>query len=74
MRDLRSANGLIVNGELVTEAELSNGDEIVIGNTSMRFVVSSAGGKAVEEDEPETRAGGRRRCPSLRRTPRRPVG
>jgi diguanylate cyclase (GGDEF)-like protein len=35
--DLRSTNGTLVNGELITEALLSDGDKIVIGDHLFRF-------------------------------------
>lgn len=36
--DDRSRNGLYVNGERVTEAVLHNGDAIVLGHVSLRYV------------------------------------
>ncbi|MGQ0612274.1 MAG: FHA domain-containing protein [Planctomycetaceae bacterium] len=58
MRDLGSTNGTLVNGEMVTEAPLSHGAKIRIGNTRFVFQdpamaeidLEMAGG---EEDEPE---------------------
>jgi hypothetical protein len=43
--DLSSAggNGVVVNGRSVTEARLSNGDLIQLGNARLRFVAGSAG-------------------------------
>ena len=38
--DLGSTNGSKVNGQKVSEHELSDGDEIVLGNTHMRFEAS----------------------------------
>ena len=35
--DLASTNGTMVNGELITEADLSDGDKIVIGDHLFRF-------------------------------------
>lgn len=38
IKDLESANGTRVNGETVKEAELSNGDEIMLGKYSLVFI------------------------------------
>ncbi|HEV7474299.1 MAG TPA: GGDEF domain-containing protein [Pyrinomonadaceae bacterium] len=35
--DLRSTNGTLVNGELITEVQLTDGDKIVIGDHLFRF-------------------------------------
>jgi hypothetical protein len=35
--DLGSTNGTLVNGVLVSEHELDDGDEIVVGNTTIRY-------------------------------------
>jgi pSer/pThr/pTyr-binding forkhead associated (FHA) protein len=40
IEDLQSTNGTKVNGKRVRSCALSDGDEIVIGQTSFRFVVS----------------------------------
>lgn len=37
LRDIGSGNGTLVNGRQVTEVELSEGDEIEIGETLLRF-------------------------------------
>lgn len=37
--DLRSANGTLVNGELIQERRLVGGEEILVGKTSFRFRV-----------------------------------
>ena len=42
LRDLGSANGTWVNGELVAVHELRPGDEITIGDEAFRFETSSA--------------------------------
>jgi len=41
-RDLDSSNGTRVNGERITKLQLSNGDEIRIGTTSMKFLIEAA--------------------------------
>ena len=38
IKDLESANGTRVNGETVKKAELSNGDEIMLGKYSLVFI------------------------------------
>ena len=35
--DDRSMNGVLVNGERITEASLSDGDEILLGRIGLRF-------------------------------------
>ncbi len=35
--DLGSANGTLVNGELITERRLFGGEEVIIGETFFRF-------------------------------------
>lgn len=37
LEDLSSRNGILVNGELVRRHQLRDGDEIVLGRTSMRY-------------------------------------
>lgn len=37
IRDLQSLNGTYINGTRITEALLNNGDEIVLGNTRIKF-------------------------------------
>ena len=37
--DLGSTNGTLVNGEVVTERELKNGDSITIGQNAVNFAV-----------------------------------
>lgn len=49
--DLGSANGTYVNGASVKEAELQDGDIILIGNTELRFV--DPGVVAADDDEPD---------------------
>jgi type II secretory ATPase GspE/PulE/Tfp pilus assembly ATPase PilB-like protein len=41
VRDLDSRNGLLVNGDKVTEAELFDGDVVKIGQAEMKLVVSA---------------------------------
>ena len=41
LEDLDSSNGIIFNGERVNKAELTNGDEFVIGDTSFTVIISS---------------------------------
>ncbi len=38
IKDLGSANGTMLNGEVITEAVLSNGDEIMLGKYNLVFV------------------------------------
>jgi pSer/pThr/pTyr-binding forkhead associated (FHA) protein len=40
LEDLQSTNGTKVNGKRVRNAELSDGDEIEVGQTKFRFVLS----------------------------------
>ena len=51
LRDLGSGNGTTVNGAPVTEKKLEHGDEIRIGQTTIRFVDEVAFRKAREEAE-----------------------
>ena len=39
--DLNSSNGTYINGENVEEHVLSNGDEILIGDTLLQFQIDS---------------------------------
>ena len=39
VEDNKSANGTLVNGELVTERRLFGGEEVIIGETFFRFRV-----------------------------------
>lgn len=39
LRDLRSTNGTMLNGEPIDEALLSHGDRITIGSQQLRFVI-----------------------------------
>jgi serine phosphatase RsbU (regulator of sigma subunit) len=48
-RDLESRNGTLVNGKPISTCELSNGDDIHIGKTGLRFEL----GAAAEKVEPE---------------------
>jgi pSer/pThr/pTyr-binding forkhead associated (FHA) protein len=41
VEDLNSANGTLVNGVRVNKADLSNGDEILIGTTTFTIVIKS---------------------------------
>lgn len=41
VEDLDSANGIIFNGERVNQAELSNGDEFIIGDTTFTVAIES---------------------------------
>ncbi|MFT6631460.1 MAG: pSer/pThr/pTyr-binding forkhead associated (FHA) protein [Bacteriovoracaceae bacterium] len=41
VEDLDSANGIIYNGERVNKAELTNGDEFIIGDTTFTVAISS---------------------------------
>mgnify|MGYP003690798643 CR=1 FL=1 len=41
LEDLDSANGIILNGERVNKSELSNGDEFLIGDTTLTVTISS---------------------------------
>ncbi len=43
LRDLRSRNGILVNGTRVIEAQLSDGDRIRIGSADLGFSVQKAG-------------------------------
>ena len=43
LRDSRSANGTLVNGQLIAEHVLCNGDEIRIGSTLLRFEAAPCG-------------------------------
>ena len=47
--DDRSLNGVFVNGERVEWSELADGDEILVGCHSLRFIDTSA---AAEQEEP----------------------
>ncbi|NQZ98267.1 MAG: FHA domain-containing protein [Myxococcales bacterium] len=48
IEDLQSTNGTKVNGKRIRSAELSAGDQIEIGHTRFRFVVSGeSGGEGV---------------------------
>jgi hypothetical protein len=50
--DLRSANGVYINGRRVSEEELYDGDEIEIGETLMRFeMVGTSRERIVDEDD-----------------------
>jgi len=40
LRDLNSTSGTFVNGELVLDKSLNHGDEIVIGNCKLQFLLS----------------------------------
>jgi MoxR-like ATPase len=50
IEDLNSRNGVVVAGKLVTRQQLASGDEIVIGNASMRFVGEAFVGAGADED------------------------
>ena len=39
IKDLNSTNGTFINGELIDEGELANGDIITIGRTKFVFIV-----------------------------------
>jgi hypothetical protein len=39
IEDVKSSNGTLVNGELVTERRLFGGEEVVIGETTFRFII-----------------------------------
>jgi pSer/pThr/pTyr-binding forkhead associated (FHA) protein len=39
IEDLNSTNGIYLNGVRVTRAELHEGDELMVGKTSLRFQV-----------------------------------
>lgn len=41
LEDLKSTNGVILNGARINRAQLSHGDEFLIGSTSFRLVVKS---------------------------------
>jgi anti-anti-sigma factor len=43
LRDLDSSNGTFVNGQRITEVELGDGDEILVGDVALRFCVPEAG-------------------------------
>ena len=50
--DLRSANGVYLNGRRVSEEELYDGDEIEVGETLMRFeMVGSTRARTADEDD-----------------------
>jgi signal transduction histidine kinase len=49
IRDLRSTNGTLVNGEEVDERFLSHGDEITIGNATITFL----DGRDIKPDTPQ---------------------
>ena len=51
MRDLGSGNGTKVNGELVSEHVLQHGDQIDVGQTSLRFVDEVAAVRLAREAE-----------------------
>ena len=55
--DLRSANGIFINGRRITEEELYDGDEIEVGETALRF--ETVGQPRVREliDEDDTDPG-----------------
>jgi pSer/pThr/pTyr-binding forkhead associated (FHA) protein len=55
--DLRSANGIFINGRRITEEELYDGDELEIGETALRF--ETVGQPRVREliDEDDTDPG-----------------
>lgn len=42
LRDLKSANGTVLNGELVNEHALKDGDRITIGNTAVEISMAKA--------------------------------
>ena len=37
VEDIKSSNGTLVNGELITDRRLFGGEEIVVGETYFRF-------------------------------------
>ncbi|MCY4644883.1 MAG: FHA domain-containing protein [Bacteriovoracales bacterium] len=41
LEDLKSTNGIILNGSRINQSQLSNGDEFLIGSTSFRLRVKS---------------------------------
>ncbi len=41
LEDLDSSNGIILNGERINRAEISNGDEFLIGDTTFTVTISS---------------------------------
>jgi pSer/pThr/pTyr-binding forkhead associated (FHA) protein len=41
IQDNNSSNGIILNGERVNKAELTNGDEFIIGDTSFTVIINS---------------------------------
>ncbi len=47
IKDLSSANGTFVNGKRVVDAALREGDELIIGRTTLRFSGAQAGSSAV---------------------------
>ena len=51
VRDLKSHSGVLVRGQRLTEAVLSQGDEVIVGDTRFEFRnVIADGGKALELD------------------------
>lgn len=51
VRDLKSHNGVLVRGQRLTEAMLSQGDEVIVGDTRFEFRnVIGDGGKTAELD------------------------
>src|SRR5262245_1814255 len=47
--DLKSTNGVLVNGEKAVEADLAHGDKIRFGTTLVRFEVQDEADKAYSE-------------------------
>jgi len=50
LQDLESSNGTYVNGEKISEKELSSGDVIRIGNVEFKFMATSADYASIEKD------------------------
>lgn len=52
--DQQSGNGVLLNGQRVEQAALSNGDTIQIGPATIRVTLSGATGQGAATDEPPT--------------------
>lgn len=68
VRDLDSANGLLLNGTKIREAPLKEGDRLTIGSAEMEFHVT----ERFEDVETKRLAAGQSAVPALARPARRP--
>ena len=54
IQDLGSTSGTLVNGEMVTDRQLKDGDQLAIGDTTMQFHLEQREGRESQTNSPTT--------------------